>query len=66
MEYIIIFPICKGTVICRAVLGVMFLAAAKVILFAKAHSDIIFALTLAKQISLDRKPDITAQQYLSP
>ena len=66
MEYIIIFPICKGTVICRAALGVMFLAAAKVILFAKAHSDIIFALTLAKQISLDRKPNITAQQYLSP
>lgn len=46
--------------ICRAVLGVMFLATAKVILFAKAHSDIIFALTLAKQISLDRKPNITA------
>ena len=35
-------------------------ADAKVILFAKAHSDIIFALTLAKQISLDRKPNITA------
>lgn len=41
-------------------LGVIFLAAAKVILFAKAHSDIIFALTLAKQISLGEKLNITA------
>ena len=62
MKYIIIFPICKGTVICRAVLGVIFFAAAKVILSAKAHSDIIFALTLAKQISLDRKPNITRRK----
>ncbi len=66
MKYIIIFPICKGTVICRAVLGVIFLATAKVILSAKAHSDIIFALTLAKQISLGEKLNITAQQYHSP
>lgn len=41
-------------------LGVIFLAAAKVILFAKAHSDIIFTLTLAKQISLGEKLNITA------
>ena len=31
-----------------------------------AHSDIIFALTLAKRISLGRKPNITAQQCHSP
>ena len=38
--------------ICRAVLGVIFLAISK--------SDIIFTLTLAKQISLGEKPNITA------
>ena len=31
-----------------------------------AHSDMIFALALAKRISLGRKPNITAQQYDSP
>ena len=47
-------------------LGVIFLPAAKVILFAKAHSDIIFARALAKRISLSEKLNITAQQYHSP
>ena len=60
MEYIIIFPICKGTVICRAVLGVIFLAISKSDIVPKAHSDIIFTLTLAKQISLGKKLNITA------
>ena len=40
-------------------------ADAKVILCLR-HSDIIFALALAKRISLGRKPNITVQQYHSP
>ena len=35
-------------VICRSALGVIFLPAAKVILFADAHSDIIFAASLIR------------------
>ncbi len=46
--------------ICRAVLGVIFLAISKSDIVPKAHSDIIFTLTLAKQISLGKKLNITA------
>lgn len=51
-HYIIKIFICKEIVICRAMLGVIFLAIIK--------SDIIFTLTLAKQISLGKKLNITA------
>ena len=52
-NYIIKVFTCKEMVICQTVRGVIFLAIGK--------SDIIFACTLAKRISLGGKPNITTK-----
>ena len=66
MNYIINILTCKERVICQAFLGVIFLPAAKVLLFALLTVIVYSPLTRAKRISPDEVGYHCRRQYHSP